>query len=66
MRREHSEHDHEVEAKRRKTNEEDLDELEESDIDLDIGWVEFAAEVNGVEFLKDINVEAIVEAGTVK
>ena len=29
--------------------------------DLNLGWFEFAMEVNGVEMLKDVNVEEMVE-----
>jgi len=53
-----------VATKRRKKNLEEIDDLEDSDIDLEVNWVEFAIEIHGVEMLKDVNVEEMVEAGT--
>jgi len=50
------------EVKRRKTNSRASEEDEESDLDL--CWVEFAMDVDGVEMLKDVNVEKFVEDRT--
>ena len=41
--------------------EEECDEDLDSDGDVELGWVEFAMEVNGIEMLKDVNVEDVVD-----
>jgi hypothetical protein len=64
LRQEPGEGDQGVATKRRKKNLEEIDDLEDSDIDLEVNWVEFAIEIHGVEMLKDVNVEEMVEAGT--
>ena len=52
----------EVEKKRRWADfEDDVEEEEDSDLDLDMNWVEFAVEVNGIEMVKDINVECVID-----
>ena len=48
-------------SKRRRMNLEAPESEDDSDIEL--GWVEFAVEVNGVEMLKEVNVERFIDEG---